>query len=47
MRKNGAIVPLKAMLTPTNQNWTVTELFREISREHAAMTQAAGKGPQK
>ncbi|MEE0954592.1 MAG: DUF3783 domain-containing protein [Eubacterium sp.] len=47
MRKYGAIVPLKAMLTPTNQNWTVAELFRQISEEHAAMTKAAGKGSSK
>lgn len=44
MRKAGAIVPLKAMLTPTNQNWTILQLFDQISKEHAAMT-GGGKGP--
>lgn len=28
----------KAVLTPTNQYWTASECFAEISREHEAMT---------
>lgn len=31
-------VGLKAMLTPTNKNWTSYELYGEISKEHAMMT---------
>ena len=31
----GPQVSLKAMLTPTNQNWTTMQLFTELKEEHA------------
>ena len=38
LRKSGAgPLPYKAILTPTNQNWTPAECFEEIRREHEAM----------
>lgn len=37
MRKAKIQIPYKAILTPTNQNWTVTELYKEIASEHEAM----------
>ena len=30
------IIPLKAMVTATNQKWSFAELIKELSREHAA-----------
>lgn len=40
LRKAGAgRVDYKAVLTPTNQYWDSLHLYREISREHAAMSQ--------
>lgn len=39
MRKSGiAPVNYKAILTDTNKNWTVPELYEELQREHEAMT---------
>lgn len=44
LRKSGAgPLPYKAILTPTNQNWTPRECFDEIRREHEAMS----PGPRK
>ena len=39
-RKAGvAPVALKAVLTPTNANWNSVQLYQELRREHAAMTE--------
>lgn len=39
MKKSGiAPVDYKAVLTATNKNWTVPELYAELQREHEAMT---------
>lgn len=38
LRKEKVIVPLKAVLTPTNQFWDSVELYREIRKEHEQMT---------
>ena len=32
------VVPLKAMMTPTNSLWTALQLYEELSQEHEAMT---------
>lgn len=37
LRQAGAVIPLKAVLTPTNRNWTVLELLEELRREHEAV----------
>jgi len=38
MRKGGAgPVDYKAILTDTNKNWTVPELYEELAREHEAV----------
>ncbi len=37
LRKSGVSIPLKAMLTPHNQDWSMLELIGELRREHAAM----------
>ena len=43
MRKSGiAPVNYKAILTDTNKNWTVQELYEELQREHEAMTKKEG-----
>ncbi|MBQ8095389.1 MAG: DUF3783 domain-containing protein [Clostridia bacterium] len=42
LKSAGVVVPLKAVVTPTNVNWTVSELIQEITKEHEAMS--AGKG---
>lgn len=41
LRRARAGVALKAMLTPTNSQWTPRALYDELQREHEAM--AAGK----
>lgn len=33
-------IPYKAILTPTNQHWTILECYQELRREHAAMEAA-------
>ena len=33
-------IPYKAILTPTNQDWTILECYQELQREHAAMEAA-------
>ena len=38
MRKEKVQVPLKAVLTETNQSWTSVALHDEIMREHEKMT---------
>ena len=37
IRKSGVLVPYKAVLTSTNQNWNVWKLFEEIKKEHQRM----------
>lgn len=39
LRKSGASVSLKAVVTETNCMWTFYELYREIHREHVYMTE--------
>ena len=39
MRKARLSVALKAVLTPTNMQWTSIKLHEEIGREHAALRQ--------
>lgn len=36
LRKEGVSVDFKAVLTPTNRTWTVTQLLLEMHREKAA-----------
>lgn len=33
------IIPLKAMVTPSNQRWTLTALITELKKEHKLMTE--------
>ena len=41
MRKKGMKrIDYKAVLTDTNSQWTVPELFKELEKEHAAMHQS-------
>ena len=35
-------IPLKAMLTTTNRDWTSQQLWQELRREHEAMMQQRG-----
>lgn len=35
--------PLKAVLTPTNRDWTSQQLWQELRREHQAMQERQGK----
>ena len=35
-------IPLKAVLTPTNRDWTSQQLWQELRREHQAMRERAG-----
>lgn len=35
-------IPLKAVITPTNQTWTSVDLFTEIRKEHELMSQRKG-----
>ena len=47
MKKEKVQVPLKAIVTAKNQNWTSTALYREIKREHESMTKAEQAGKKK
>lgn len=38
VRKSGLSIPYKAVLTASNQNWNVCELFEEIKAEHERMS---------
>ncbi|MDO4617642.1 MAG: DUF3783 domain-containing protein [Lachnospiraceae bacterium] len=38
LRSKNVRIPYKAMLTPTNQEWTPAECLTELKREHEAMT---------
>lgn len=37
LRAAGAAIPLKAVVTPTNQHWRFGELLTELAREYAAL----------
>ncbi len=39
LRKENVIVPLKAVMTQTNQFWNSLELYCEIKKEHEQMTE--------
>lgn len=36
LRKNDVIIPLKAITTPTNLNWSSVKVFRNLKEEHEA-----------
>ena len=38
LRAAGISVPLKAMVTPSNQSWTLSALITELEKEHEFMT---------
>lgn len=38
LRAAGASIPLKAIVTPTNQGWRFAALLAELAREHAALS---------
>lgn len=40
LMKKGPIAPVhyKAVMTPTNQEWSIPRLYRELAREHEEMT---------
>ena len=40
MRKEKVQVPLKAIVTEKNQEWTSTALYKEVKREHESMMKA-------
>lgn len=44
MRANDCAVDLKAVVTAVNQKWTLSELAREIEREHIAMNGGSQNG---
>ena len=37
LRRAGVVIPLKAVLTEHNRNWSMLALMEELQREHAAM----------
>lgn len=37
VRRGGADIPLRAMVTPTSRSWTLDALLRELCEEHAAV----------
>lgn len=47
MKKEKVQVPLKAIVTAKNQNWTSTALYSKIKREHESMTKAEQAGKKK
>lgn len=38
LKSSGIYVPLKAMVTPSNQSWTLSDLVKELKKEHEYMT---------
>lgn len=45
LRDKGCSIPLKAVVTPQNKDWTVSALAVELMREHELMTaRAKGEG---
>ncbi len=47
LRQEGVSIPLKAVVTPTNQRWTFLQLIQELQREHEAVTQGHQAHPAK
>ena len=47
MRKEKIQIPLKAIVTAKNQNWTSTALYKEVKREHESMMKAEQAGKKK
>lgn len=43
LKRGGISVPLKAVSTETNREWSARRLYEELSAEHRAMTQGEGK----
>lgn len=39
MRRAGAVVPHKAVLTEQNRNWTLERLIEEVAREHELLNE--------
>lgn len=37
VRRGGAAIPLRAMVTPTSRSWTLSALLAELCDEHAAV----------
>ena len=37
LRENGVKIPLKAVVTASNQSWTIKQLVKELSAEHERM----------
>ncbi len=37
VRRGGAVFPLRAMVTPTSEGWTLLRLLQELAAEHEAM----------
>lgn len=37
VRRGGAAIPLRAMVTPTSRDWTLDALLRELCEEHATV----------
>lgn len=38
LRGSGTVWPYKAVVTPHNRGWSLEKLYRELEREHRAMT---------
>ena len=47
IRKEKVQIPLEAIVTAKNQNWTSTALYKEVKREHESMTKAEQAGKKK
>ena len=43
LRAGGVSIPLKAMVTPTNQSWTLAALLAELVQERDAFAARAGR----
>ena len=39
LRKDGILIPLKAILTPQNSTWNALELRNELAKEHKKMVE--------
>ena len=37
VRRGGAPIPLRAMVTPTSRSWTLGALLEELCQEHTAL----------
>ena len=37
VRRGGAVIPLRAMVTPTSKDWTLEALLQELNAEHKAL----------